>query len=162
MRFAFCFLAGLSATLAMNTVAHAETTFAFGLWGDVPHARSKDDPKMPALQADMNASDIAFSIFDGDKDPVEKKTDKDGQVTVTPEKGGLVGALANMAGGDGGVIASTKGPGIAAPHLEQNFAPTATGDPQLPQKPATQHLPASRQHLMQPAAPRSRTKPFRC
>lgn len=40
--------------------------FSFGAWGDIPYARNNDEPKMPALIADMNASDIAFSIFDGD------------------------------------------------------------------------------------------------
>ena len=41
-------------------------TFAFGAWGDMPYAKNNDEPKMPALIADMNAADIAFSLFDGD------------------------------------------------------------------------------------------------
>lgn len=41
-------------------------TFSFGAWGDLPYARNNDAPKMAALIDDMNASDIAFSIFDGD------------------------------------------------------------------------------------------------
>ena len=69
-------LALLSGALLLPLSAQAETTFSFGLWGDVPYARSKDDGKMPALQADMNASDIAFSIFDGDiKDGSSKCSD---------------------------------------------------------------------------------------
>src|SRR5690349_13532371 len=56
----------VSGALLLPLPAHAATTFTFGLWGDLPYAKSKDEPKMPALQADMNASDIAFSIFDGD------------------------------------------------------------------------------------------------
>ena len=76
MRLALRLLAVLSPIVAMNTMARAETTFSFGLWGELPYARSKDEPKMPALQADMNASDIAFSIFDGDiKDGSSKCTD---------------------------------------------------------------------------------------
>lgn len=48
----------------------------FGLWGDVPYAKSKDQPKIPPLVADMNASDIAFSLYDGDiKDGSSKCTD---------------------------------------------------------------------------------------
>jgi len=55
--------------------AQAET-FTFGVWGDMPYARSNDEPKMPALVADMNASDIAFSLYDGDiKDGSSKCTD---------------------------------------------------------------------------------------
>ena len=66
----------VSGALLLPLPAHAESTFSFGLWGDVPYARSKDDPKMPALQADMNASDIAFSIYDGDiKDGSSKCSD---------------------------------------------------------------------------------------
>ncbi|MFO1057331.1 MAG: hypothetical protein U1E53_10230 [Dongiaceae bacterium] len=50
--------------------------FSFGLWGDMPYAKAKDEAKMPALQKDINASDVAFSIFDGDiKDGSSKCTD---------------------------------------------------------------------------------------
>src|SRR5262245_47359814 len=57
--------------------AWSETTsFSFGLWGDMPYARANDQPKIPAVIADMNASDIAFSIYDGDiKDGSSKCTD---------------------------------------------------------------------------------------
>ncbi len=40
--------------------------FSFGLWGDMPYAKSGDQPKIPALIADINAARIAFSIYDGD------------------------------------------------------------------------------------------------
>ena len=40
--------------------------FTFGLWGDIPYARANDAPKMPALIADMNDADLAFTAFDGD------------------------------------------------------------------------------------------------
>ncbi len=68
---AIVFVASYStATLAQNA------PFSFGLWGDMPYAKAKDGPKIPALIADMNASDIAFSLYDGDiKDGSSKCTD---------------------------------------------------------------------------------------
>ena len=62
---------------AFASSAQAQTqSFSFGLWGDMPYAKAKDEPKMPALIADMNASDIAFSLYDGDiKDGSSKCTD---------------------------------------------------------------------------------------
>jgi hypothetical protein len=73
----------LSVTAAMlvaagvSTPARAQSQpFAFGLWGDMPYAKANDGPKIPALIADMNASDIAFSLYDGDiKDGSSKCTD---------------------------------------------------------------------------------------
>ena len=51
-------------------------SFQFGLIGDMPYAKAKDQSKIPALIADMNASDIAFSLYDGDiKDGSSKCTD---------------------------------------------------------------------------------------
>ena len=56
--------------------ASAAEPFSFGLWGDMPYAKNNDQPKMKALIDDMNASDIAFSIYDGDiKDGSSKCTD---------------------------------------------------------------------------------------
>ena len=53
-----------------------EQSFAFGLWGDMPYARANDLPKIAPLIDDMNASDIAFSMYDGDiKDGSSKCTD---------------------------------------------------------------------------------------
>ncbi|MEY4737556.1 MAG: hypothetical protein RL302_1875 [Pseudomonadota bacterium] len=50
--------------------------FAFGLWGDMPYKKAGDDPKLPAVLQSINASDIAFSIYDGDiKDGSSKCTD---------------------------------------------------------------------------------------
>jgi hypothetical protein len=50
--------------------------FSFGLWGDVPYARYSDGAKVPALIADMNAADLAFTVFDGDiKDGISRCTD---------------------------------------------------------------------------------------
>src|SRR3977135_3965247 len=64
-------------TAAWSAPAPAQNaTFSFGLWGDMPYAKAKDEPKIPALIADMNASDIAFSLYDGDiKDGSSKCTD---------------------------------------------------------------------------------------
>ncbi len=40
--------------------------FSFALWGDMPYAKNGDSPKIQALIDDINASKVAFSIFDGD------------------------------------------------------------------------------------------------
>ena len=69
-------LAGLIMALGL-TGAHAEPKFTFGLWGDMPYAKAKDQDKMPAVVDSINASDIAFSIYDGDiKDGSSKCTDE--------------------------------------------------------------------------------------
>lgn len=61
---------------ALLTVPAAAQQFNFGLWGDMPYAKANDAPKIPKLIADMNAADIAFSIYDGDiKDGSSKCTD---------------------------------------------------------------------------------------
>ena len=65
----------LALAIAIVTAADAQG-FAFGLWGDMPYLKEGDAPKMPALIASINASDIAFSIFDGDiKDGSSRCTD---------------------------------------------------------------------------------------
>ncbi len=54
-----------------------EGRFTFGLWGDMPYQRNSDGPRIPALLASLNASDIAFSIYDGDiKDGSSRCDDK--------------------------------------------------------------------------------------
>lgn len=64
-----------TAALAFATTAQAEP-FSIGLWGDMPYAKADDAPHIPALIEDMNASDIAFSIYDGDiKDGSSECTD---------------------------------------------------------------------------------------
>src|SRR5262245_45231758 len=64
-------------SLVCSTSALAQSQpFSFGLWGDMPYAKANDAPKIPALIADMNASDIVFSLYDGDiKDGSSKCTD---------------------------------------------------------------------------------------
>jgi hypothetical protein len=65
--------AALVAGCALPAMAQS---FSFGLWGDMPYARSKDEPKMPRIIDSINASDIAFSLYDGDiKDGSSKCTD---------------------------------------------------------------------------------------
>ena len=50
-------------------------TYSFGLWGDMPYKRAGDDLKLPAVLQSINASNIAFSIYDGDiKDGSSKCT----------------------------------------------------------------------------------------
>jgi len=70
-------LAGaLLAASSLAARADDAQPFAFGLWGDMPYAKANDQPKIAPLIADMNASDIAFSMYDGDiKDGSSKCTD---------------------------------------------------------------------------------------
>ncbi|WP_298373492.1 hypothetical protein [Azospirillum sp.] len=57
----------LSALMAAGgAAAQTVTPFSFGLWGDLPYAKNGDGPKMRRLVDNMNAADIAFSVFDGD------------------------------------------------------------------------------------------------
>lgn len=75
-----CLLGALGAALlyvSLPTISFAdEAVYSVGLWGDMPYAKTDDAPHIPALIDDMNASDIAFSIYDGDiKDGSSKCTD---------------------------------------------------------------------------------------
>ena len=55
--------------------ASGSATYSFGLWGDMPYKKAGDDPKLPAVLQSINASNIAFSIYDGDiKDGSSKCT----------------------------------------------------------------------------------------
>ena len=45
---------------------HEAEEFSFALWGDMPYAKNSDGPKIQALIDDINASDVKFTIFDGD------------------------------------------------------------------------------------------------
>jgi hypothetical protein len=69
--------AAVAVLIAAGPAARADGgTFSFGLWGDMPYARAKDQPKIAPLIADMNAADIAFSLYDGDiKDGSSKCSD---------------------------------------------------------------------------------------
>lgn len=62
-------------SLALVSSAQAET-FRFGLWGDMPYAKAGDAPKIPALIDSINATQIDFSLYDGDiKDGSSKCSD---------------------------------------------------------------------------------------
>jgi hypothetical protein len=55
----------------------ANQTYSFGLWGDMPYERNGDtQQRMAALLQNINQSDIAFSMYDGDiKDGSSKCSD---------------------------------------------------------------------------------------
>jgi hypothetical protein len=74
--------------------------FAFGLWGDMPYARNRDDPKIPALLDDMNGDrSLAFTVFDGDlKDGSTPCTDD--QYTAAVERFDRLSAPAVYVPGD--------------------------------------------------------------
>jgi hypothetical protein len=60
----------------MASPAAAAGKYSFGLWGDMPYKKAGDDSKLPAVLQSINASDIAFSLYDGDiKDGSSKCTD---------------------------------------------------------------------------------------
>lgn len=62
--------AAFALTVAMMAVANPvlaqQGRYSFGLWGDMPYTKNSDAPHIPALLADMNAADLAFSIYTGD------------------------------------------------------------------------------------------------
>ncbi|MGY0196417.1 hypothetical protein ACWA7J_15235 [Leptothrix sp. BB-4] len=59
--------AGMAERHARHHGASAATgAYTFGLWGDMPYKKAGDDSRLPAVLASINASDIAFSIYDGD------------------------------------------------------------------------------------------------
>lgn len=72
-----CAATGGTDGAADKTSAFATTgKFTFGLWGDMPYKKAGDDTKLPAVLNSINASDIAFSMYDGDiKDGSSKCTD---------------------------------------------------------------------------------------
>lgn len=58
-------IAGACTLTAGATFAQSKT-YSLALWGDMPYAKADDAPAIPALIADINASDIEFSLYDGD------------------------------------------------------------------------------------------------
>ncbi|NOU23612.1 MAG: hypothetical protein HOO93_17830 [Methyloglobulus sp.] len=60
---------GLILNLSCTKIVKADS-FAFGLWGDMPYAKNgdglKDGENMTRLVNSMNASGLAFTVFDGD------------------------------------------------------------------------------------------------
>jgi len=63
-------LVALAIAAGLNTdTAHEKyeaEAFNFALWGDMPYAKNGDGPKIQALIDDINASQVEFSVFDGD------------------------------------------------------------------------------------------------
>jgi hypothetical protein len=45
---------------------HETEEFSFALWGDMPYAKNGDSTKIKALIDDINASGVAFTVYDGD------------------------------------------------------------------------------------------------
>ncbi len=78
---------GLIVNLSAPTIANA-SVFSFGLWGDMPYAKNsdgaKDGEKITRLVDSINASELAFTVFDGDtKDGSSLCTDNElGQSTI--------------------------------------------------------------------------------
>jgi hypothetical protein len=69
-------MAAITVAVAAGGQSESRRRFSFGLWGDVPYARFSDGVKIPALIADMNAYELAFTVFDGDiKDGGSRCTD---------------------------------------------------------------------------------------
>ena len=54
-----------------------------------------DDVELTVLWEGKPLADANVTLLEGDKEPAEKSTDKDGHVTFKPEVGGLIGVLAN-------------------------------------------------------------------
>ena len=71
---AMCSLVALAVAGCVNTATARENEhekyeakeFSFALWGDMPYAKNGDAPKIQALIDDINASSVAFTVFDGD------------------------------------------------------------------------------------------------
>lgn len=65
-----------SLTACATAPGTPNNSYSFGLWGDMPYKKAGDDSKLPAVLTSINASDIAFSVYDGDiKDGSSKCTD---------------------------------------------------------------------------------------
>jgi hypothetical protein len=68
--------ASTSTSSGSSAGASGGQAYSFGLWGDMPYKKAGDDPRLPAVLNSINASDIAFSMYDGDiKDGSSKCTD---------------------------------------------------------------------------------------
>lgn len=70
-------LAVIAAALAAaGPSGDSAARYSFGLWGDLPYAIANDSVRVPALIADMNDADLAFTVFLGDmKDGASRCSD---------------------------------------------------------------------------------------
>ena len=67
-----CSLVAFAIAVRFNTVAAHENErekyepkeLSFALWGDMPYAKNGDAPKIQALIDDINASKVAFTVFE--------------------------------------------------------------------------------------------------
>lgn len=62
-------VAGVAAGIAVagkDTGNDNNFKYAIGLWGDLPYSTVQADPGVPNLLADMNNSDLEFTVHDGD------------------------------------------------------------------------------------------------
>src|SRR5215472_4862966 len=57
---------GVSVALGKDQRNDKNFVYAIGLWGDLPYSDLQATTGVPNLIADMNASDIEFSVHDGD------------------------------------------------------------------------------------------------
>jgi hypothetical protein len=63
----FALLLGATLTCAVSGVhADSDRGYSFAVWGDMPYEKNGDSPKIQPLIDDINASRVAFTIFDGD------------------------------------------------------------------------------------------------
>src|SRR5918993_1786410 len=49
-----------------EAVRAGESSYAVGLWGDLPYSPAQETTGVPNLLADMNAQRLAFSVHNGD------------------------------------------------------------------------------------------------
>jgi hypothetical protein len=56
----------IGGTSSTKKHARADTTYAVGLWGDLPYSTLQATVGVPNLIADMNSQKLAFSVNDGD------------------------------------------------------------------------------------------------
>jgi hypothetical protein len=61
-----CLAAALVLAGCASSPAASAGVYSFGVWGDMPYKKASDQARMPAVLSSINASDIAFSIYDGD------------------------------------------------------------------------------------------------
>ncbi len=54
--------------------------FTFGLWGDVPYAKAGNTAEVPLMINDMNAANLAFTVFNGDTKDGSSRCDDSGYV----------------------------------------------------------------------------------
>ncbi len=59
-------VASLAVAAGLHASSDAKSSYAVGLWGDMPYSDEQQSVGVPNLIADMNAQGLAFSVHDGD------------------------------------------------------------------------------------------------